>query len=512
MTLSDFHRITDELLSAYIDDEVTEQERALVEAAIAQDEEIAWRLKSLRHTVVLLRDLPEMPLPRSFTLTLDHVRAAQSAEPFVEAGVAEQELVAVPAIPAHARPKAAPARQNAGGFWQQVAEAWHAFWQGGNPILRNAAAVSFALMLVIAGSGQLLNRALQPAGMMATSAPAAAPASSEGASAAESVALVPTAIAEATEAEPLQAQAEIQSSKVPVEESAPASDTAGDAAASNAVAESATAQEEPAPAAAAAVAEADSGESATAQDEPAEEPVAAAAAVAANSEPLPTPGPIEPPMAVAPFPGGMGGGGGGDGSGGGPGGPPMGGGAEAGGLVPQQAYEFDVNPGGSEMPPAEEAVSASVAAAPAAAAAASSTVADVAATPAVEPVGEEAQEGETAAASVAMAEEPAATEMPAEQAATASDNSAARSAAPTTAEQAVTETAAESTPTPEAVALVATGPITSSAVVENVETEGTTSTTSVGINMPVIWIAQGSALLLTIVFASLWWRSRSRLS
>ena len=492
MTLSDSRRITDELLSAYIDDEVTEQERALVEAAIAQDEEIAWRLKSLRHTVVLLRDLPEMPLPRSFALTLDHVRTAQSAEPHIEASVVAPELVAAPAISAYVPPKAAPARQSDGGFWQQVTEAWHGFWQGGNLVLRNAAAVSFALMLVLAGSGQLLNRALQPAGMMATSssAPAAAPASNEAAPAAESVALAPTAIAEATEAESLPAQPELQSSKVPAAESAPASDTAGDAAASNAVAE------------------ADSGESDTAQDEP--------AAVAAGSEPLPTPEPIEPPMAVAPFPGGMGGGGDGAvGSGGGPGGPPMGGGAEAGGLVPQQAYEFDVNPGGGEvppagdMPPAEEAVSASVAAAPAEAAAASSEVADVAVTPAVEPIAQETPEGE-AAASVAMAEEPAATEMPEEQAATASDSSAARRAAPTETEQAVTE--AQPTATPEAVALVATGPITSSAVVENVETEGTVSTTNTGLNLPVIAIAQGSALLLTLVFASLWWRSRSRVS
>src|SRR5262245_17931765 len=108
MTLSDSRRITDELLSAYIDGEVTEQERALVEAAIAADEEVAWRLDSLRQTVSLLHDLPELALPRSFTLTLDQAQMAQSAQP----QVAEQ-LAAVPvmaaAAPATSRPKAAPA-------------------------------------------------------------------------------------------------------------------------------------------------------------------------------------------------------------------------------------------------------------------------------------------------------------------------------------------------------------------------------------------------------------------
>jgi hypothetical protein len=72
-----------------------------------------------------------------------------------------------------------------------------------------------------------------------------------------------------------------------------------------------------------------------------------------------------------------------------------------------------------------------------------------------------------------------------------------------------TQPAAEatSTPTAEAVALAAPGAITSSAVVENAGTEDTT--TSVEGALPVIRIAQGSTLLLTVVLASLWWRSRS---
>ena len=150
MTLSDPRRITDELLSAYIDDEVTDQERAIVEAALAADEEVVWRLNSLRQTVTLLHDLPELALPRSFALTLDQVRSAQGETAAVMAGAAERQ----PAAPR----KAAPSPHKEEGFWAGLAEGWRNFWQGGNPMLRNAAAVSFALMLAIVVSAFCPNR------------------------------------------------------------------------------------------------------------------------------------------------------------------------------------------------------------------------------------------------------------------------------------------------------------------------------------------------------------------
>ncbi|MCS7220589.1 MAG: zf-HC2 domain-containing protein [Anaerolineae bacterium] len=62
-------RVTDELLSAYLDDEVTPEERAAVEQAIARDPEIALRLRALRQTIALLSELPRAPLPRAFTLS-----------------------------------------------------------------------------------------------------------------------------------------------------------------------------------------------------------------------------------------------------------------------------------------------------------------------------------------------------------------------------------------------------------------------------------------------------------
>ena len=61
-------KIADELLSAYLDGEVTAQERAQVERALAHDPETAWRLESLQQTVTLVKALPRVSLPRSFTL------------------------------------------------------------------------------------------------------------------------------------------------------------------------------------------------------------------------------------------------------------------------------------------------------------------------------------------------------------------------------------------------------------------------------------------------------------
>ena len=56
------------LLSAYLDGEVTQEERALVEAQLRISPTWREELESLRWTVNLLRELPEVPLPRSFEL------------------------------------------------------------------------------------------------------------------------------------------------------------------------------------------------------------------------------------------------------------------------------------------------------------------------------------------------------------------------------------------------------------------------------------------------------------
>jgi membrane protein implicated in regulation of membrane protease activity len=57
--------------------------------------------------------------------------------------------------------------------------------------------------------------------------------------------------------------------------------------------------------------------------------------------------------------------------------------------------------------------------------------------------------------------------------------------------------------------LVAPEPITSSEVIENVSVDGAVVATGTAGNLPVVWVAQGTFLLLTIMLTSLWWRSRT---
>ncbi|GAB4529858.1 MAG: hypothetical protein Kow0063_07360 [Anaerolineae bacterium] len=63
-----------ELLSPYIDDEVTAEERGLVEAHLATCTSCAQDLDSLRQTVALLGKLPPVAAPRPFTLREADVR------------------------------------------------------------------------------------------------------------------------------------------------------------------------------------------------------------------------------------------------------------------------------------------------------------------------------------------------------------------------------------------------------------------------------------------------------
>ncbi|MCC6454891.1 MAG: hypothetical protein IT328_08125 [Caldilineaceae bacterium] len=493
MTLSDFRRITDELLSAYIDGEVSEQERTLVEAAIAADEEIAWRLNSLRQTVTLLRELPELALPRSFTLTLDQAALSQADGQLagVTVGLSPtgqtstgQSLAGgpTPRAKSPSAPKATTERASSPGFWGQLQQGWREFWQAGNPVLRNAAAVSFALMLFLMGGGQILNRALtQPAGMMA-SAPAmdsaAAPAS-EAAPAA--VAILPTASPDAAPA----TEEEARSGKLPTQESAvPAQPDAAPESATGEAAEVAASDTAVSSARVAAASEAaeesavvDEGEAAVSEAAPAapeeqvaeeqatvaatvEEP-AAAAAMAAPMEVVPQGG-GGPPFAQEqmPLPGMPDGRGSGGGLGGG--GPEMaqGYGAPDTGM-PAQAYTFDANPMPPTAAPAEEAVSVSAAAVP---------------------------------------QEPPA-EVPEDMAATPAVDAPATQSAPV------------ATATPSEVALVAPEAITSSTIVQNVPVDepgdGAVAVTGPARNLPVLWVAQGSTIFLTLVLASLWWRSRT---
>ncbi|CAN5641993.1 hypothetical protein BH10CHL1_BH10CHL1_16580 [soil metagenome] len=188
MTSSRYPQITDELLSAYIDDAVTKEEKALIETAIIDEPAIAWRLETLRYTINLLSSLPAVALPRSFALSemqaTGHI-GAQTAAQSGRSAVAAQE----------------PAwRINAG--LHSLIESWQNFWQLGNLFLRNATAVSLAVFLALVFSNELITKPAFPSATMnRQSAPnVATMRSNERANGAQKIS--PTAIAQALTVEP----------------------------------------------------------------------------------------------------------------------------------------------------------------------------------------------------------------------------------------------------------------------------------------------------------------------
>ena len=81
------------LLSAYLDDELSETERAELDARLAFDAALQAELGALRQTLTLVRSLPEVAVPRNYTLDpAQYGRPAAGmgwlslATPFVAAG------------------------------------------------------------------------------------------------------------------------------------------------------------------------------------------------------------------------------------------------------------------------------------------------------------------------------------------------------------------------------------------------------------------------------------------
>jgi len=74
----------DELLSAYLDGELSADERARLEAQLAADPVLRAELDALRHTVALVRALPAVSVPRNFILAREiaaRPRPARQARP-----------------------------------------------------------------------------------------------------------------------------------------------------------------------------------------------------------------------------------------------------------------------------------------------------------------------------------------------------------------------------------------------------------------------------------------------
>jgi hypothetical protein len=71
----------DELLSAYLDDQLNAEERAGLEAQLAVDPDLQAALDALRHTVSLVRDLPPVRVPRNFILPQTAATRPQPVRP-----------------------------------------------------------------------------------------------------------------------------------------------------------------------------------------------------------------------------------------------------------------------------------------------------------------------------------------------------------------------------------------------------------------------------------------------
>ncbi len=116
--------LSDELLSAYVDGDVSDEEKQQIELAIATDPDVAWQIESLRQTIDLLHALPPIPLPRSFML-----EEAQVAD-ILAARRASHGSALVTPLPS---------------LWQQIGR----FFNSGNLALRNASALVAVLFLVL---------------------------------------------------------------------------------------------------------------------------------------------------------------------------------------------------------------------------------------------------------------------------------------------------------------------------------------------------------------------------
>src|SRR5689334_19309551 len=66
-----------ELLSAYLDGELNEAERAALETRLAADKQLRDELEVLRQTVALIGSLRLNRAPRNYTLTTDMIKPAR---------------------------------------------------------------------------------------------------------------------------------------------------------------------------------------------------------------------------------------------------------------------------------------------------------------------------------------------------------------------------------------------------------------------------------------------------
>ena len=69
----------DELLSAYLDGELSEREQERLEARLSEDPALRAELRAMHHTVSMVRDLPQVRAPRNFILSESMVKEQRGA-------------------------------------------------------------------------------------------------------------------------------------------------------------------------------------------------------------------------------------------------------------------------------------------------------------------------------------------------------------------------------------------------------------------------------------------------
>src|SRR3990172_935326 len=89
-----------ELLSAYLDGELTPREADRLQARLDGEADLRWALEELRRTVSVVRSLPEVRPPRSFTLTAEAAgsRAPHAAYPALQLATALATLAFVAVV------------------------------------------------------------------------------------------------------------------------------------------------------------------------------------------------------------------------------------------------------------------------------------------------------------------------------------------------------------------------------------------------------------------------------
>jgi len=118
----EYSQVNKTLLSAYIDGNVSDEERILVETAVENEPQTAWELDTLQQTVYLLNSLSKADVPSFVELPKSlMLKKLYATKPFPKKFQAAQQI----------------------------------FWQIGNPFWRNIAIASLLLLITIL-SGDLL--------------------------------------------------------------------------------------------------------------------------------------------------------------------------------------------------------------------------------------------------------------------------------------------------------------------------------------------------------------------